>query len=84
MHSDWRLTNQMNYLSDKNLCHMKYQPFREGWEHDHCAFCVTTIDTSTGEAYCTTDHYHWICENCYGDFREMFRWKKVDISEDDK
>ena len=37
--NDWRLTNQINYLFQKTLIKRRYEPFREGWEHDHCEFC---------------------------------------------
>ena len=77
---DWRLTNQMNYLFQKQLIHVHYEPYRPGWEHDHCAFCSETIDSSTPMAYCTTDQYHWICESCFNDFKEMFHWEVVQNS----
>lgn len=78
--NDWRLTNQKNYLYKKELVKGKYFPYKEGWEHDHCAFCSERITEKTSVAYSTTDGYHWICEECYNDFKEMFGWiikKKV-------
>ena len=27
--------------------------------------------------YCTIDNYHWICENCFNDFKDMFKWTVV-------
>jgi hypothetical protein len=73
--NDWRLTNQMNYLNKKQLLHIPYQIYREGWDHDHCDFCHETIDLNTKMAYCTTDQYHWICESCFEDFKTMFQWE---------
>lgn len=75
--NDWRLTNQMNYLSDKKLFHTTYKSNSENWDHDHCDFCMENIDATTGYAYCTTDNYHWICEDCFNDFHEMFKWKVI-------
>ena len=72
--NDWRLMNQMEYLHRRNLLHVSYEPYREGWDHDHCEFCAVTMTTETKEAYCTEDKYHWICPSCYEDFREMFEW----------
>ena len=72
--NDWRLTNQINYLYNKTLIKSKYQPYREGWEHDHCEFCSERIDVNSPEAYCTEDKYHWICADCYNDFKDMFKW----------
>ena len=74
MNNDWRLTNQMNYLYNKTLLHIPYSPYRDGWEHDHCDFCSERIDKNTGKAYCTEDKYHWICQNCFDDFKDMFKW----------
>ena len=75
--NDWRLTNQMNYFFGKELLHTKYKPYRPGWEHDHCDFCSVKIDSLTPSAYCTTDYYHWVCENCFSDFCSVFKWKIV-------
>lgn len=72
--NDWRLTNQMDYLFGKKLLHIHYEPYKAGWEHDHCEFCQAEIDGSIPLAYCTDDKYHWICESCYNDFKDMFRW----------
>ena len=76
--NDWRLTNQKNYLYKKKLIKGKYVPYRSGWEHDHCEFCSERIDKNTSIAYSTEDGYHWICEECYNDFKEMFKWDIVD------
>ena len=75
---DWRLTNQMEYLFGQKLLHQHYETYRPDWDHDHCAFCSVTIDNSTPLAYCTTNHYHWICENCFKDFKDLFQWDVLD------
>lgn len=72
---DWRVTNQMNYLFKQNLIKGCFVPYREGWEHEHCAFCSEKIDANTPIAYSTVDRYHWICEQCFNDFKEMFEWE---------
>ena len=74
MNNDWRLTNQKNYLSQKKLIKGKFIPYKEGWEHDHCAFCSERIDDKTTLAYSSEDRYHWICTECFEDFKEMFQW----------
>jgi len=74
MNNDWRLTNQMNYLSQKELIKGKFTPYRESWEHEHCAFCSERIDDKTSLAYSTEDRYHWICTECFEGFKEMFQW----------
>ena len=78
MNEDWRLTNQMNYLFQKELIKGSFQPYREGWEHEHCAFCSERINIETPEAYSTKDRYHWICPVCFHDFKELFEWKVQD------
>ena len=25
--------------------------------------------------YCTQDEEHWVCETCYRDFKDLFKWK---------
>ncbi|MCL2874261.1 MAG: hypothetical protein FWE29_04935 [Defluviitaleaceae bacterium] len=80
--NDWRLTNQMNYLFQKRLLHINYEAYRPGWSHDHCSFCSDVINNSDEKAYCTTDKYHWICENCFGDFCEMFEWEVEEITDE--
>ncbi|MCL1892736.1 MAG: hypothetical protein FWG02_00685 [Holophagaceae bacterium] len=73
--NDWRLCNQMEYLKGETIKHSKWITLEESWDHDHCAFCSDKLDASTIEkAYCTTDYYHWICPECYNDFKEMFEW----------
>lgn len=78
--NDWRLRGQEKYLAGVELSWKKYKPYREGWDHDHCAFCWRKFSTSEGdisEGYTTKDEYHWICKNCYEDFKDKFRWKLV-------
>ena len=73
--NDWRIMNQVAYLYHKKLKQIPYIPYNKHWTHDHCSFCREIIDTSTKDAYCTLDEYHWICQNCFEDFREMFQWE---------
>ena len=75
--SDWRLQGQEKYLAGVVLVRKRYRKRSETWEHDHCAFCWRTFSESAGdlnEGYTTEDEYHWICESCYEDFKETFRW----------
>jgi len=68
---DWRLTNQANYLKYVKLIRTKYV---SSAEHDHCEFCWYKFKKND-IGYCTVDRYHWICERCYSDFKEMFAWE---------
>jgi hypothetical protein len=84
--SDWRLTDQKNYLNKVELLFSKYEA-RENWDHDHCVFCwdkfISTqmdgIEVLHTEGYCTLDKYHWICRNCFNDFKEQFDWKLKNV-----
>ena len=70
--TDWRLQGQERFLKGVSLAKQNYRRYREGWEHDHCEFCGAKFserpeDLNVG--YATTDCYHWICEDCYKDFK---------------
>ena len=75
LNEDWRLTNQKEYLYKKKLTKKKYEQPSETWDHDHCEFCWERIDVNSPAAYTDEDDYHWICEECYNDFKEMFEWE---------
>ncbi len=75
--SDWRLQGQEKYLTGVVLVKKRYRKRSEEWEHDHCAFCWQKFSERPGdlnEGYATEDEYRWICETCYEDFKEQFRW----------
>ncbi len=75
--SDWRLQGQEKYLAGVLLVKKRYRKRSEDWEHDHCEFCVRKFSERPGdlnEGYATEDEYHWICENCYEDFKKQFQW----------
>jgi len=78
---DWRLQGQEGYLVGRELKWSAWRTTREGWDHDHCAFCwvkfgrkgAEGVDLSAG--YVTADdEYHWVCEACFEDFRPTFQW----------
>jgi len=90
--SDWRLTNQEQYLKDVSL-RMSRFTVRAGqpeWDHEHCEFCWAKIveekrktdgDDLLIEAYATEDGRRWVCPQCFSDFREMFQWTVVSPKE---
>jgi hypothetical protein len=76
---DWRIQGQDDYLLGKTLYWRQYKSFSETWEHDHCAFCWDKFEEGNSpgalhEGYSTEDNYHWVCQECFDDFREMFKW----------
>jgi hypothetical protein len=82
---DWRLMGQENWLGNRPVRWAAWSPYREGWDHDHCAFCSDEfaaevddhVDYSAG--YVTADdNYTWICPPCFDDFKERFGWTVVE------
>jgi hypothetical protein len=84
MEKDSRLTNQEEYLKGVTLFKKNYARYSEDWDHDHCAFCWTkfaekdSIPDALHQGYTTKDEQHWICEECFQDFKETFSWKVID------
>ena len=75
---DWRLQGQENFLMGAALSRRKYAKYRPGWEHDHCEFCNRKFSEQLGdimEGYATVDGYHWVCDECFAEFKDRFRWK---------
>ena len=67
--NDWRLTNQKKYLDKVVLEKSEYNLS----EHNHCEFCwYEFIGGDIG--YTTEDKYYWICEQCFSDFYNDFKW----------
>ena len=79
MDKDWRLVRQENYLQNQELIRKSFVP-RGQRDHAHCAFCWDKFgqeDDWLRIGYCTRDEYHWICEQCFRDFKERFKWVVV-------
>lgn len=80
MRDDWRLQGQERFLKGATLCWRTYTPYRPEWDHDHCEFCSRKLSARTGdinEGYSTADGYHWICRDCFADFKDLFEWTVV-------
>jgi|SRR5262249_25127165 len=90
---DTRLQGQEKYLKGVDLCRRAYRqyPANPSWDHDHCCFCFADFEVEHDprypdvlhEGYCTLDEYHWICAECFDDFRERFEWRVVAPPPDD-
>ena len=81
--ADWRLTNQLNYLRGVTLEWRTYTRPSERWDHDHCSFCWAEFMDSEGpdilrEGYTTPDAYHWVCQQCFNDFKVLFEWRVIE------
>lgn len=58
-------------------------------DHEHCIFCwhkfmenCKNMEDCSTDGYCTPDGRTWICENCYEDFKELFKWTLVEALAD--
>ena len=88
---DWRLKGKDDldeYLMGVTLIHRSYRPHpEEEWDHDHCKFCDAPFSQAEAHedpltvGYVTENHYHWVCERCFGDFQPRFKWKVVEAKE---
>jgi hypothetical protein len=77
---DWRRRNQEHYLLGRKLVAKAYKPLRPSWDHDHCAFCWRKFSLEEDDlkaGYTTEDEYYWVCEPCFRDFREEFKWQLI-------
>jgi len=79
---DWRLHGQ-EHLQGVTVHRRHYFLWRPDWDHDHCEFCWKTFllpgaplqPEQVSEGWTTDDEYNWICDACFNDFRERFKWK---------
>ena len=74
---DWRLQGQERYLKRAVLTNKRYRKYRDDWDHDHCQFCGKKFSERPDDlnvGYATNDDYHWICEDCFRDFAQLFQW----------
>lgn len=80
---DWRRHGQEKYLKGAKLITRDYHPYKPDWEHDHCAFCGETFSTHEGDikqGYSTMNSYHWICNQCFDDFKDEFEWQVENLN----
>ena len=75
--NDWRLTTQEKYLMKARLCKEAYVQPTLTWDHDHCEFCWATFSEAPDTlhvGYHSVKGGHWICETCFQDFKELFKF----------
>jgi hypothetical protein len=88
---DWRLRNQADWLAGVAIVCGRFRQTAEDFDHAHCEFCwakfmdpeyrairgYQTPEDVLKEGYHTQDGYRWICNSCFEDFQDIFRWKVV-------
>jgi hypothetical protein len=82
---DWRLGNQADWLQGVEVRRTEYKQPSKEWDHDHCEFCWAKFtehpyseEPTLQVGYVAGQFNHWICEKCFGDFRERFQWRVID------
>jgi hypothetical protein len=83
---DWRVQGQDQYLAGEFFEWRRWFADRPDSDHDHCAFCwvhfgnqVLSDDPDTQlEGWVTADGQHWVCGDCFRDFRERFSFHTDD------
>jgi hypothetical protein len=76
--TDWRRQGQEQYLAGATLHRREWVAIRDDWDHDHCEFCGSKFSKDEHDqhvGYVTSDGYRWVCEECFDDFHEEFRWR---------
>ena len=82
---DWRLGHSKTY--DGSTWHRRsYFSWSPTWDHDHCSFCWTSFEVPGSKAaqdpdvrtvgWTSDDEYRWVCDTCFADFKERFRWRE--------
>ena len=67
-----------NFVESTNLGHefLEGDKIQHFW-HEHCDFCLEKALTDKEcTFYCTEDMHHWVCEECFLDFKEKFNWEE--------
>jgi hypothetical protein len=78
---DRRLMGRETYLRGRRLTLRPWWPYRDGWDHDHCAFCQRHISVplatddpdAVDRGYVSEDDYHWVCETPLRRFSRALR-----------
>ena len=71
---DWRITNQKKYLDGAELVSVQANQMES--DHEHCVFCWEKVikEDTENQFYATLNLKHWICEKCFIDFKNQFKW----------
>ncbi len=79
--NDWRLTGPEEFLRGRTLYHQNWAACSPQSDHSHCAFCwakFARFDGTLNKGYVTQDGCHWICPECFRDFKTTFEWTVVE------
>lgn len=75
---DWRRQGQEKFLLGLTFCFQEFKSGRNSSDHEHCEFCQTKISPNEDDlqkGFTTMDGYHWVCPDCFRDFKSEFSWQ---------
>ena len=79
---DWRLdiAEEPEFYAKYTWQFKRWTKTRGHWDHDHCEFCGIEISGIFGEdilneGWANEDEYYWICDKCFNEFKDIYRWK---------
>lgn len=77
---DWRLLNEVQHLKNQEVDPVDGEDIIEHLPRlKYCQFCWDKVaDDKNGFWYLPLDKSCCICENCFNDFRELFKWRLLD------
>ena len=77
---DWRLLNDVQHLLNQKINPVDGEDLIEHLPSlEHCVFCRDkVIKNKKGFWYIPLDKSCCICENCFNDFRKLFKWHLLD------
>ncbi len=78
--NDWRLLHDVERLRGKSINPTDGEELCANAPHlKKCIFCLDTVEDNQNQFwYITEDIGCCICEECYKDFKEEFKWKELD------
>lgn len=77
---DWRLLNNVEYLKGLSINPTDGEELAKHMPHlKKCIFCWNKVNGKSYQAwFIPEDMSCCICEECYNDFKEMFKWRRLD------
>mgnify|MGYP002618929732 CR=1 FL=1 len=81
---DWRLFKQEEYMMNMTLKRTVFRQSSVGNDHCHCEFCWEKFSENENDmhiGYSSIDERMWVCDNCFRDFHEHFKWVIIPSSE---
>ena len=78
--NDWRLLNDVDHLRGAYINPTDGEEILQNAKHlDHCVFCYDAVNNDRHQFWYVPENISCcICESCFKDFNEMFKWRLLD------